>query len=302
MVYLPTKLGKQTYLRRWWLAIRPHSLGTAVAPVLVGGGVAARDGTARPWAVALAVLGVAFLLIGVNLANDYFDYRSGADPPLGVGNRPLQKGILTPRAYLVGSFVAFALGGLAGVILVLASPPAILIVGLAGALLGFFYTAPPLKLGYRGLGELVVFACLGPGAAFGAYAVTAGRFSPTAAWAAIPIGLTVTGLLQANNLRDLADDARTGKRTLAVRLGEPLARREYAVLVLGAEAAAVVLAIVITPFAALGLLTAPQALRLAREAMEEPIDGRALMRATSSLHVRLTALLALGFAASRFVP
>src|SRR5579885_2705809 len=92
---------------RWWRAIRPHSLGTAVAPVLVGGGVAVHDGGARPWAFALALVGVALLLVGVNLGNDYFDYRSGADPPIGTGPRPLQSGLLSPRSFLWGSLVAF---------------------------------------------------------------------------------------------------------------------------------------------------------------------------------------------------
>src|SRR5205814_699209 len=189
-------------LQRWWVAIRPHSLGTAIAPVIVGGGVASHDGAARPWALVLVLLGVIFLLIGVNLANDFFDFRSGADPPIGFGGRPLQSGALPPRSFLVGGFVSFALAAAAGLLLALASPPLVLVFGLAGAFLGFFSTAPPLKLGYRGLGDAVVFLCLGPGAALGAYAVTTGRFSSDVVWAAIPIGFTVTALLQANNLRD----------------------------------------------------------------------------------------------------
>jgi 1,4-dihydroxy-2-naphthoate octaprenyltransferase len=293
--------GGPSLARRWWVAVRPHSLGTAVAPVLVAGGVAARDGGARPWAFVLAVLGVVFLLVGVNLANDYFDFRSGADPPLGVGNRPLQRGLLAPRAFLAGAIVAFVVGGLAGVLLALASPPAVLLVGLAGALLGFFYTAPPLRLGYHGLGEIVVFLCLGPGAAFGAYAAIVGRFAASPIGAAIPIGLTVTAILQANNLRDLDDDARSGKRTLAVRLGPAGARAEYVVLVAGSLAAVVILAVLATPFAALGLLTFPWAVRALRTLRANPFDGRALMRDTAAVHVRLAALLALGFAVSRLV-
>src|SRR5947208_3002301 len=128
---------------RWWRAIRPHSLGTALAPVLVGGSVAARDGSFRWWAFVLAALGVALLLVGVNLGNDYFDYRSGADPPLGVGSRPLQSGLLSPRAFVSGSVVAFLVAGVLGIILAFASPPEVLLLGVGGAVLGFFYTAPP---------------------------------------------------------------------------------------------------------------------------------------------------------------
>lgn len=272
-----------------------------MAPVLVAGGVAVRDGGARPWAFLLALLGVALLLVGVNLGNDYFDFRSGADPPVGVGTRPLQSGLLAPRWFLLGSLASFCLGGLIGAILALHSPPDILLLGLGAALLGFFYTAPPLRLGYRGLGEVVVFVLLGPGATLGAYAVTADRFALLPVWAAIPIGLVVAALLHANNLRDLAEDTRADKRTLAVSLGERLAPYEFAVLVWGAEAAIVGLAATVTPLAALALLTVPQAWQLSRDAKPGPVHGRKLMQGTASLHLRLAALLAIGFALSRLL-
>ncbi len=291
-----TRDSSPPLISRWWRAIRPHSLGTAVAPALLAGGVAVHDGTVRPLAFLLALIGVPLLLIGVNLGNDYFDYRSGADPPIGVGQRPLQSGLLPPRWFLIGSLTAFAIGGAIGVFLALTSPTEILLLGVAGALLGFFYTAPPFRLGYRGLGEIVVFLLLGPGATLGAYLVTAGRFRPLPLWASIPVGLVVAALLHANNLRDLDDDARSGKRTLAVRLGPRWAIREFAALIWGAEVAVVGLAVVITPFAALALLTLPQARGLSRGAGTGPERGRALMRSTASLHLRLAALLAIGLA------
>ncbi|MGH2459343.1 MAG: 1,4-dihydroxy-2-naphthoate octaprenyltransferase [Chloroflexota bacterium] len=287
-----------TFVTRWWRAIRPHSLGTAVAPVLLAGGVAVHDGPVRPLAFALALVGVALLLIGVNLGNDYFDFRSGADPPIGVGPRPLQAGLLSPRWFLIGSLAAFAIGGGIGVFLALSSPREILLLGLAGAALGFFYTAPPFRFGYRGLGEVVVFLLLGPGATLGAYLVTAGRFAPLPLLASIPIGLVVAALLHANNLRDLDDDARSGKRTLAVRLGPRWATREFAALIWAAEVAVAGLAVAVTPFAALGLLTLPWAWQLAGNAGPGLERGRKLMRGTASLHLRLAVLLAIGFSLS----
>lgn len=272
-----------------------------MAPVLLAGGVAVHDGPVRPLAFLLALIGVSLLLIGVNLGNDYFDFRSGADPPIGIGSRPLQAGLLSPRWFLIGSLLAFAVGGMIGVFLALSSPREILLLGLAGAILGFFYTAPPFRLGYRGLGEIVVFLLLGPGATLGAYLVTAGRFATLSLWASIPIGLVVAALLHANNLRDLADDTRSGKRTLAVRLGPRWANHEFAALIWGAEVAVIGLAVGITPFAALGLLTLPQALQLSRDAGTGLERGRKLMRGTASLHLRLAALLAIGFGLSGLV-
>ncbi len=281
---------------RWWRAIRPHSLVTAAAPVLVAGGVAVHDGVIRPLAFILALIGVSLLLIGVNLGNDYFDFRSGADPPIGQGQRPLQSGVLPPRWFLFGSLIAFGVSGCIGVILALWSPPEILMIGIGGALLGFFYTAPPLRLGYRALGEVVVFLLLGPGAMLGAYVVSTGRLAVLPVWASVPIGLTVAALLHANNLRDLAEDARTGKRTLAVCLGERWAVREYVALIAGAEVAILALAVAMAPCAALGLLTIPWAWRLSRAAKPGPAAGRWLMRETARLHLCLAVLLAIGFA------
>jgi 1,4-dihydroxy-2-naphthoate octaprenyltransferase len=261
---------------------------------LVGGSAAIHDGEARPWALVVALVGVSLLLIGVNLANDYFDYRSGADPPLGVGPRPLQQGFLAPRTFLIGSIGAIGLAGVLGLALIISSPIEALLIGCAGALLGFFYTAPPLRLGYRGLGEVVVFLGLGPGACLGTYLVTAGRMGWTPVLASLPIGFTVTALLHANNLRDLDEDARSGKRTLAVRLGFRGAVREYVVLLAGAAATTVAVAVFLTPFASIALLVFPVLWTMSRQAIEQPVDGRALMLRTSSVHLRLATLLAIG--------
>lgn len=269
-----------------------------MAPVLVGGGAAVHDGAIRPAAFALALLGVVLLLVGVNLGNDYFDFRSGADPPLGVGTRPLQAGLLAPGWFLASSLGALLAGGAIGIGLAVASRPEVLLLGTAGSLLGFFYTAPPLRLGYRGLGEPIVFALLGPGATLGAYVVTANRLSLGPALAGVPIGLVAAALLHANNLRDLADDARAGKRTLAVRLGSTWAIREFRVLLWGAELVVVGLAVLVTPFLALGLLTLPEVRDLTRTVEPGLAPGRELMRRAARLHRHLAVLLAVALALS----
>jgi 1,4-dihydroxy-2-naphthoate octaprenyltransferase len=257
-------------------------------------------GTFRPVAFLAAFFGVTFLLIGVNLGNDYFDFRSGADPPIGVGPRPLQAGWLKPRDLLFGSIVAFVLAAALGLGVVGSSPREALYVGVAGAVLGFFYTAPPLRLGYRGLGEVVVFLALGPGAVVGTSIVASGATSLMPALAAVPIGFTVTAILHANNLRDFVTDERSGKRTLAVILGWDAAVSEYYLLIAAAMGAVVVLALAVSPFAALGLLALPLAWPLLRGRITRDLNGRRLMRDTAALNLRLALLLSLGFAISRF--
>jgi 1,4-dihydroxy-2-naphthoate octaprenyltransferase len=246
-------------------------------------------------AFALVLVGVATMLIGMNLLNDYFDYRNGADPPIGVGARAPQSGLLAPRAFLVGGCAALGIGGLIGVVLTWRSPTGILVLGLAGALLGFFYTAPPLKLGYRGLGYVTVFSLLGPAATLGAYAVTANRFTLEPILASLPIAFAVTATLHADNLRDFAADASTGKRTLAVRLGSKWAVKQMYALLWAAEAAVLVVALILTPFTALGLLTVPEVWRLWGTVQPGLAPGRRLMARTSTLHLRLSVLVAAGF-------
>jgi 1,4-dihydroxy-2-naphthoate polyprenyltransferase len=290
-----------TLFQRWWQAIRPHSLRTALGPVLVGGCVALFTGSFRLWAFILALAGVALLLIGTNLLNDYFDFRNGADPPIGVGQRALQTHLLAPATFLRGGLAAVGLGGLLGLVLALNSPPAILGIGLVAALLGLFYTAPPLKLGYRGLGEVVVFSLLGPGATLGSYAVTANRFSLEPVVASLPIGFAVAAILHANNLRDFASDEASGKRTLAVQIGPCLAGLELDLLLWAAELSVIAAAVLLTPLAFLGLLTVLQVWRLTGRARPGLAEGRQLMRETATLHLRLSLLLAVGFAAASFL-
>jgi 1,4-dihydroxy-2-naphthoate octaprenyltransferase len=288
-------------VQRWWLAIRPHSLRTALGPVLVGGSVALFDGSFRVWAITLALAGVTLLLIGTNLLNDYFDFRNGADPPLGVGQRALQTGLIAPNDFLRGGLLAIGLGGLLGVILALNSPGEILGIGLVAALLAFFYTAPPLKLGYRGMGDAIVFGLLGPAATLGAFAATANRLALAPVLASLPIAFVVTAILHSNNLRDFAADAAAGKRTLAVWLGPRLAGRELDLLLWAAELGVVLVAVTLTPFALVGLLTVPQVWRLTGQASPGVAEGRRLMRETATLHLRLSLLLALGFAIGTLV-
>lgn len=165
------------------------------------------------------------------------------------------------------------------------------------------FSTPRLRCdwGYRGLGEIVVFLALGPGAALGTYIVVSGSTSLRPALAAIPIGLTVVAILHANNLRDYSSDARTGKRTLAVILGWNAAILEFRLLIVAAELAVIAVAYLLTPYALLGLLTLPLALPLARLSRSSDLDGRRLMRDTAALHLRLAVLLSAGFVLSRVV-
>jgi 1,4-dihydroxy-2-naphthoate octaprenyltransferase len=182
-----------------------------------------------------ALLASILIQIGTNLANDYFDYRKGADTAARLGPiRVTQAGLIAPGTVLHATLLAFALAGLLGVYLVYEGGWPILVIGVLSILAGMAYTGGPFPLGYHGLGDVFVFAFFGVLAVTGSAYLQSGTVEMTALAASLPVGMLVTAILVVNNLRDIETDRVAGKRTLAVRLGPAATRLQYALLVLGA--------------------------------------------------------------------
>jgi 1,4-dihydroxy-2-naphthoate octaprenyltransferase len=206
--------------RVWWLALRPATLAAAVAPVLAGTAVAVHEGGARPWAGLAALVVALALQIGVNLANDYSDFVRGADTPQRIGPlRASASGIVAPDRVRWAAIAAFAVAGIAGVALSLATDWRLILVGAACLLAAWLYTGGPRPYGYLGLGELFVFIFFGLVATVGTVYVQELRVTPLAVLAGCGIGCLATAILVLNNLRDIETDAAAGKRTLATRIG-----------------------------------------------------------------------------------
>jgi 1,4-dihydroxy-2-naphthoate polyprenyltransferase len=215
-------------LQAWGLAIRPRTLPAAAAGVVMGCALAWRDGFFRVDA-ALGCLFTALLLqIGSNLANDVFDFERGTDTPDRLGpTRVTLAGLLTPSQVKVGMAVVFALAALLGLYLAWLGGWPIILIGLAAIISAIAYTGGPFPLGYYGLGDIFVFIFFGLAAVAGTYYVQAGSVSRAAWWMTIPPGLIITAILVVNNLRDLENDRKGGKHTLAVMLGESFTKTEY---------------------------------------------------------------------------
>jgi 1,4-dihydroxy-2-naphthoate octaprenyltransferase len=284
----------------WWLAIRPRTLPAAVGPVLVGLGVAIGEGVFLPLP-ALAALAVALLLqVASNLANDLFDFRSGVDTADRVGPpRAAALGLLRQRELAAGIAVVVGLAGLVGLYLVSVGGWPILVAGALALVSAVAYTGGPWPYGYRGLGEVFVFVFFGPVAVAGTTWLQTLTLEPLALVACVPVGALITAILVVNNLRDIVQDRRAGKLTLAVRLGERGAVAEYGLLLAVAYLTPIPLLLSGNGMALLlPLFCAPLALPLLRvvRAGGDPRRLNAVLAGTARLSLVFAALLALGLA------
>ncbi|MDA8291122.1 MAG: 1,4-dihydroxy-2-naphthoate polyprenyltransferase [Actinomycetota bacterium] len=283
--------------RAWVAGARPRTLPAALVPVVVGTAVAHASGRIVWWHAALALVVALAMQVGTNYANDYSDGVRGTDEVRVGPVRLVAGGIASPRAVKRAAVATFATGAIAGLALSIATSPWLVLVGAASIAAGWLYTGGPRPYGYMGLGELFVFVFFGLVATVGTSYVASGRVTALAVVASVPVGLLAVALLVVNNLRDIPTDARSGKRTLAVLLGDRATRRSYAAVVALAVAFSAVAA-VWRPFALLGLVAAVAALRPARVVLGGA-SGRDLVPAlqmTGALQIVFGALLALGIA------
>ena len=282
----------------WRAAARPPTLTAAVAPVLVGTGAAIGDGVFAAGPFVAALFGALCLQIGANFANDVFDFERGADAGDRLGPpRATQMGLLTPLQMKIGMWAAFLLAFLAGIYLVVVAGWIVVVIGLASIVAGLIYTGGPWPVGYHALGDAFTFVFFGMVAVVGTYFVQA-ETAPGLVWlAAVPVGCTVTAILVANNLRDLATDRAAGKTTLAVVLGERGTRAWYVLLLVAAYGVAIALwpTTRVEPWALLVLASLPFALGPLR-AVAGGTAGRALnatLVQTARFHLIFGVLLAL---------
>lgn len=233
----PAAAARPGGIGSWVAGARLRTLPAAIGPVLMGGGLAWKDGVFVWVPFVAALLGALWIQVGTNFANDYSDFVRGADTEERLGApRVTQSGLLTPNAVRAGAAVCFALAVLVGVYLVWRGGWPIVAIGVASIIAGVCYTGGPWPFGYHGLGDLFVLLFFGPIAVAGTYYVQGLAWAGDTLLAGLGVGAFTTAILVVNNLRDRETDEAAGKRTLAVRIGEKATQTEYVVLLAAAAA------------------------------------------------------------------
>jgi 1,4-dihydroxy-2-naphthoate octaprenyltransferase len=224
---------KSSKKRFWVEAARPHTLPAAFVPVLVGASLAFQA-EALIWVNTIVALICAMLIqIGTNFANDYYDFVKGSDTDERIGfRRPTAAGLISPKEMLNATIITMALAFVVGLYLVWAAGWVVLLLGILSLAFGILYTGGPFPLGYNGLGDLFVFIFFGTAAVMTTYYVNALEWSAESFYASLAVGALCVNILVVNNLRDVEQDEKSGKRTLGVLFGETALKLEYLLMVL----------------------------------------------------------------------
>lgn len=289
--------GKVPVGRLWVQAFRAPFLVASIIPGLVGALAAWQAGYSIPLGfLGLALVGLAGIHIGTNMANDAWDFQSGNDlhvrhlNPFAGGGRVLFRGVLNPRTHLAVAVAFLTIGSLIGLYFVFvgigwpAGAP-LLGLGVLGVAFAYFYVAPPFRFAHHGVGEIAVGVAFGPITVLGTYFVLTQGVDPPAVVLSITLGLLVAGILWINEIPDIPADSAVGKRTVVVRLGADRAAKVFggiviaAYLVLGAGVAFAQL----TPWTLLGFLALPLAAKPIIGARKAAGDPHALIPSNAGM-------------------
>ena len=284
----------------WWLGARPRTLPAAIVPVLIGTAVAVSESEEVSAAnalprVALALFVSLALQVGVNYANDYSDGVRGTDDDRRGPMRLVAAGRATPAAVKTAALLALTSACVAGLVLAALTTWWLILLGLACVAAAWLYTGGPQPYGYAGYGELFVFIFFGLVATVGTTYVVNESIGLLAWYSGAVSGCLSVALLMVNNIRDIDGDLRSGKRTLAVRLGP--ARSKGLFVVVYVVAGVLIIASSTQSLGALlglvGLLAALPAIATVRESTE-PKDLVRALGMTARVQMLVGVLFAVG--------
>jgi len=213
-------------IKYWLTNARPVSLPQSMMPALVAVFLSTKYSDFRWYLALISLIGVAFAHLSLNLFDDYFDFKNAKQGDRSALAREgfraqtykcpdLQSGAVSPKQWLCACIVFGAIACACGLPVLIIRGIRILWIVLAVGILGLFYSAPPLKLGYHGLGELLIGCIFGPALGIGMSIAASGEFHASEVLISIAWGLLVVNILYVHSIMDYASDQKAGKKTLA---------------------------------------------------------------------------------------
>jgi 1,4-dihydroxy-2-naphthoate octaprenyltransferase len=252
---------KYESLSIWWRAFRFHYASASFMPGILGGMIAwTYDEQFHPGLFLLVMLGLILNHLALNMTDDYYDFRHLVDVfdphgnPYSGGSGTLSKGLIPPEQmrHVFATFYVIAIG--IGIFLGILRGSFVLFLLAFGFFCAFFYTAPPVRFGYRGLGEIAQLLCFGPGIGLGAYYVQTQRISWEAFWGTLPFGIMLFSMITINEIPDYLEDRKAGKLNLVARLGREIGVRLFILSLLSAYGA-ILIGILLRRIPAAGLIS-----------------------------------------------
>jgi 1,4-dihydroxy-2-naphthoate octaprenyltransferase len=294
-----------TGINLWLMAARAYSFPASIIPILFGSVLAVILNPGLDFNFInfiLCIIGAVLVHVGTNIINDIYDYEKGIDKEdqeLGIphgGSMVISMGLVSMKEMKRAAVISLVIAFLIGIYLFTQAGMWILYLSLFGLLSAIFYTAKPIALKYKALGDIQVILSFGVGMTLGAYIVQTKEFSWLPVIFSIPLGMLIDAILHSNNIRDINFDGKFGVKTLPILIGEKLSIKFYYFLILGAYLSVFIFAAMgLLPwFALLSLITLPLALKLVKMSESFPADGLARFE-YGTKHIMMTAQLNMVF-------
>ncbi len=245
-------------------ASRPFSLTASVIPVVLGGILALKEPNFNLGYFIISIIAIVFLQASVNLLNDHDDFINKVDSKESHSSSGVVvEGLLTLKEVYRSGILLLILGCLIGLFLAYNVGMMIFILGIVGALCGYFYTGKPLMFKYRGLGAPLVFIIFGPLMTLGGYYLQMQKFTIQSFVISMPTALLTTAILHANDIRDINHDKKAGIKTLSISIGYKKAQKVYSSLIILSYISLIIMIIFkyIPYLSLICLLTVPAAIK-----------------------------------------
>jgi 1,4-dihydroxy-2-naphthoate octaprenyltransferase len=287
-----------------WQLTRPHTLTASFVPVLIGTVLAMFYIDLDASLFVTMLLSCLWLQIATNLFNEYYDFKRGLDTEdsVGIGGAIVRHG-MKPKTVLKLALGSYGIALILGIYICMNSSWWLALIGGIGMLIGYLYTGGPLPIAYTPFGELLSGLCMGSIFILISFYIQTGTLNVQSILLSIPIGILVGAINLSNNIRDIEEDIKGGRRTLAILIG-----RKRAVYLLGAMflvsyvwVTGLVLVEFVSPWLLLVFLSFPkpvQALKGFLAGAHSPAQMILAMKATAQTNTVFGILLSIGLCIS----